>query len=253
MSHRHNHLHNCSCQMLISTSTTVTKPCKNRPPIAVISTITPLLLWNRRRVLSLRQVQTTLTLPENVHRKTSYRPTYSKSLVNHTILSGFQPSLRLVWILFLICNSNGWVRFQLTNKAESRIKFFSADVLSVFVILGFGHAHLANKHVRLWQSCSTLPSMCHRPEKNEKQTVQKTPWRRCTWNSTSAAKHLVECITIMACKKKQKQSVQEITLVWKTSSTEIQNDWFQFSVCIWLVDKIEFSGPNIERGKAKLM
>lgn len=63
----------------------------------------------------------------------------------------------------------------------------------------------------------------------------------------------------MACKKKQKKSyqvqweVEEITLVWKTSSTEIQNDWFQFSVCMWLVDKIEFSGPNTERGKAKLM
>lgn len=70
----------------------------------------------------------------------------------------------------------------------------------------------------------------------------------------------------MACKKKQNKSYQvqrgrsyyevitkEITLVWKTSSTEIQNDWFQFSVCMWLVDKIEFSGPNTERGKAKLM
>lgn len=63
----------------------------------------------------------------------------------------------------------------------------------------------------------------------------------------------------MACKKKQNKSyqvqreVEEITLVWKTSSTEIRNDWFQFSVCMWLVDKIEFSGPNTERGKAKLM
>lgn len=93
MSHRHNHLHNCSCRMLTSTSTTVEKKIGRQQP-----SFRPSRLSFPRRVLSLGQVQTTLSLPDNVHRRTSHRPTYSKSLVNHTILLDFSPvGLNLVF------------------------------------------------------------------------------------------------------------------------------------------------------------
>lgn len=163
MSHRHNHLHNCSCRMLISTSTTVTKPCKNRPPIAVISTITPLLLWNRRRVLSLRQVQTTLTLPENVHRKTSYRPTYSKSLVNHTILLDFSPvGLNLVFDM-----QQQWMGKIPTDK-------YSGIKNQIFLC----RCSFRVRHTRLWSrtSCQqTRPSLTEllHPPKHVSQAWKK--------------------------------------------------------------------------------
>ena len=45
----------------------------------------------------------------------------------------------------------------------SRIKFLSTNVLAMFVVLRFRHAHLVNKRVCLGQGYSAFPCVRYRP------------------------------------------------------------------------------------------